>query len=159
MLPAMHALKLSTDDCERLKTFFVCWTDWFTPENCKARDPEFQPLAVRAGIEKITATNAKALQSMINETIEMTSNWSPEQVAQADDWLAAAGTFTLSEVRRRFSKKYLRILKRGVICCETEYYLVKGIHDGGGIESASPEDLKIEAMLNDFEVRLLASIE
>jgi len=61
-------------------------------------------LAVRAGIEKITATNAKALQSMINETIEMTSNWSPEQVAQADDWLAAAGTFTLSEVRRRFSK-------------------------------------------------------
>jgi len=154
----MHAHKLSSEDCDRLKTFFVCWADWFVPGKHPGKKPEIQPAAFYGGIKEVGAAHAKALQSAIHETIDVTSSWSLEQVTQADDWLGAAGTFTLSEMRRRFSKRYLRILKRGVIHCEDEYYLVKGIHDGGGIESGSPERAKIEAMLNDFEARLLASV-
>jgi hypothetical protein len=70
---------------------------------------------------------------------------------------AERSSSTLSEVRRRCSKKYLQILKRGAIRSETEYYLVKGIVDGGGIEPGAKESIQLQSMLNDYEVRLSAS--
>jgi hypothetical protein len=56
----------------------------------------------------------------------------------------------LSEVRQRYSTKYLQILKRGTIRSETEYYLVKGIVDGGGIEPGATDVTQLQAMMNDF---------
>jgi len=86
----------------------------------------------------------------INDTIEDTLDWASAQVAEADVHFAAAGTFTLSEIRRRYSKKYLQVLKRGVIRNEVEYYLVKGIMDGI-IEPEAREVLQLQAMLNAYE--------
>lgn len=91
----------------------------------------------------------------INDIVEETANWRPEAVAAADARFAAAGTFTLSEVRRRYSKKYLQILKRGVIRSETEYYLLKGIRDGGSIEAGASEGQQIEALMAAFEARVV----
>jgi len=44
-----------------------------------------------------------------------------------------------------------------VIRSETEYYLVKGIVDGGGIEPGATEAGQLQAMMNDFETRFVAA--
>ena len=78
--------------------------------------------------------------------------------AEADAWFAAAGTFTLSEIRRRYWRKYFQILKRGAIRSETEFDLVKGIVEGGGIEPGAKEEAKLRAMVAQYEARLVASL-
>ncbi|MFM9921888.1 hypothetical protein VLK31_02755 [Variovorax sp. H27-G14] len=154
----MQANKLTTEDYERLKTFFVCYVDWFIPETHRSKNPDDQPLAFLRRVEQTSLANAKkGLQMAVNDTVEATAEWTPEQVAAADAKFTAAGTFSLSEVRRRYSKKYLQILKRGVIRSETECYLIKGILDGGGIDPGATESTQLQAMLNDFEVRFVAA--
>jgi len=37
----------------------------------------------------------------VNDIVEESADWTPEQVAAADARFTAAGTFTLSEIRRR----------------------------------------------------------
>jgi hypothetical protein len=148
----MQANKLSIEDYERLKVFFVCYVDWFIPVHEKSQNPEDHPLVFLKKIEKTSLANAKkGLQMAVNDTVEATANWTPEAVAAADARFADAGTFTLSEVRRRYSKKYLQIFKRGVIRSETEYYLLKGVRDSGGIEIGATEGKQIETMLTAFE--------
>ena len=93
----------------------------------------------------------------LNDIAEESASWTPEQIAIADARFIAAGTHTLSEVRRRYSKKYLQIIKRGVINSEEEYYLLKGIRDGASIEPGATEDQKIEAMIIKFEKKLRQS--
>ena len=128
--------------------------DWFKTQSYTK--PEHHPLVVMAGFEKTSPANARrGLLITINDMVEDTVNWKPEAVAAADARFAAAGTFTLSEVRRRYSKKYLQILKRGEIRSETEYYLLKGIRDGGGIEAGATEGLQIEAMMAVFEAKIM----
>src|SRR5690606_632591 len=126
----MSNKKLSPDDYEKLKGFMGLYVDWFFP---KVGKPENHPLIFIADLEKESLANAKrGLQMAINDIVESSSGWRPEQVAEADEKFAAHGVFTLSQVRRSYSKKYLQILKRGVIRTEPEYYLLKGILDGGG---------------------------
>ena len=148
--------KLSNEDYEKLKVFLVSFIDWFIPKAHLSVKPEDQPLTFLANLEKKSLSNAKiGLQMAINDFVEDTSNWHPEQVAEADAKFAAAGTFTLTEVRRCYSKKYLQLLKRGVIRKETEYYLLKGILDGGGMEPGATESQQIQTMLLAFEAEVM----
>jgi hypothetical protein len=154
IVTTMSINKLSNEDYERLKTFFVSYLDWYIPEDHKSKYPDDQPLIFLARLEKTSLANAKkGLQMAVNDTVEATASWTPEEVAAADAKFAAAGTFTLSEIRRHYSKKYLQILKRGVIRSETEYYLLKGIRDAGGIETDATEGQQIEALMAAFEAR------
>lgn len=148
--------KLSLEEYENLKRFFINYLDWFIPAHAKSTRPEDQPQEFLGRLEKTSMANAKkGLQMAINDTVEETADWRPDQVAAADAKFAAAGTFTLSEVRSRYSKKYLQILKRGVIRSETEYYLLKGVVDGGSIEPGATESQQMEAMLHDYEERVV----
>lgn len=140
-------------DYQLLKTFLDRHFEWYAPKY--PTTPAMTPSQFLEGIEKTSLSNAKkGLQMAVNDIVEESAGWRPDQVAEADTKFSAAGTFTLSEVRRRYSKKYLQILKRGVIDSETEYYLVKGIVDGGGIEPGATEAAKLQAMLDAFELRL-----
>ena len=75
-------------------------------------------------------------------------------VADADRRMAACNTYSLSEVRRRYSRKFLRVLKRGRISNIEEYYLLKGVADGGSIEPGATEGEQIETLMADYEARL-----
>ena len=135
---------------EKLKVFLGLYTDWFFPK--VGAKPENHPLIFLANLEKKSLANARrGLQMAVNDIVEMSSEWSPEQVAAADAKFASHGTFTLTEVRHRYSRKYLQVLKRGHIKSEQEYYLLKGIADGGGIEPGATEREKIESMLGQYE--------
>ncbi|WOI45554.1 hypothetical protein [Acidovorax sp. BLS4] len=49
----------------------------------------------------------------------------------------------------------MQMLKRGLLRSETEYYLLKGVADGGGIEPGATEGQQIEAMLAAFEAKIM----
>jgi hypothetical protein len=91
----------------------------------------------------------------LNDIAEMCTDWSPEQTAAAaaDARFKASGTFTLSEVIHRHPRTYLRILKRGNILSEVEYYVVKGMVDGGGCAPQEVEQLA--SMLTSYEESLV----
>ncbi|MHA6890517.1 hypothetical protein [Ralstonia pseudosolanacearum] len=141
-----------SDDYEKLKIFFVCYVDWFIPPEQKSERPEDQPVKFLENIERKSISNAKkGLQMAVNDVIEMTADWSPQQVNEADERFSSHGTFTLSEVRRRYSKTYLQIVRRGSIKSEVEYYLLKGVVDNGEINLDSEEGRKLILMLSEYE--------
>lgn len=151
----MTKQSLPNDDYQSLKIFLDRHFEWYAPKY--PTTPPGSPSQFLARIEATSLANAKkGLQMALNDIAEETTEWTPEQVAAADARFSSAGTFTLSEIRRRYSKKYLQILKRGVIRSETEYYLVKGIIDGSGIEPGASEATQLQTMLHDYEVRLSA---
>jgi hypothetical protein len=147
--------KLSPEDYEKLKIFAAKFYEWYKAG--LTLPPEIHPIYVLTQIQKEHGlANAKrGLMMGINDYVEDTANWRPDQVAEANAKLAAAGTFTLSEIRQRYSKKYLQILKRGVIRSETDYYLLKGILDGGGIEAGATESAQIQKLINEFEAKIM----
>lgn len=144
---------LSHDEYEKLKVFIGCFYDVYLK---RPQDPaEVHPLATCASIEKASLANAKrGLLMATNDFVEATSDWTPEQVAEADLRLAACNTYSLTEVRRRYSHKYLQILKRGKIRNSEEYYLIKGVADGGSIEPGATEGKQMEVLMADFEARV-----
>ena len=67
------------------------------------------------------------LKQAVNDTVEMFERHPLEYVCRLDVALRERGLATLSEIRRRYASTYRRILKRGNIKTETEYYLVAGV--------------------------------
>jgi hypothetical protein len=61
----------------------------------------------------------------IGDTIEMTEGWPLARVAEIDRLLASDGLPTLTEMRVRFSKIIRRVLTRGSIKNEVEYYALR----------------------------------
>jgi hypothetical protein len=150
----MNKQSTPNGDYQLLKIFLDRHFEWYTPKY--PTTPPGLPSQFLENIEKTSLANAKKGLSMaLNDIAEESANWTPEQVSAADVRFLAAGTFTLSEIRRRYSKKYLQILKRGEIRSETEYYLLKGIRDGGGMETGATEGQQIEALMAAFEAKIM----
>ncbi|MDA8523440.1 hypothetical protein [Acidovorax sp. NCPPB 4044] len=145
---------MTNDDYRTLKIFIDKHFEWYAKKY--PTTPAGLPSEFLEQIERKSAANAKAgLQMAIDDIVEETAEWQPVEVADADARFLAAGTFTLSEVRRRYSKKYLQLLKCGEIRSETEYYLLKGISAGGSIEPGAAENKQIEEMLAAFEEKIM----
>jgi hypothetical protein len=143
----------SEPDYEGLKRFIGLFYAWYKAK--PHHRPESHPLAALEELEKKSRSQAKrGLEMAINECIEDSSEWSPEAVAVADKRFLLNGSPTLSEIRVRYSRTYLEVLKRGRIRSLKEYYLVKGILDGGGIEPGAGEAQELASMLTDFENRV-----
>jgi hypothetical protein len=138
---------------ERLKRFVGLFYEWYMVR--PHFSPAVHPLTVLEGLEGQSLPKAKrGLGMAINDCVEMSSGWSPKQVAEADARFLNEGAPSLSEVRRTYSRKYLYILKRGIIKSLQEYYLVKGIVDGSGLEAGAGELDRLAGMLASFEHRL-----
>ena len=84
----------------------------------------------------------------VGDCIEMSSHWNSTRVSEADMALRANGIVTLSEIRRRYSRRFKAILKRGKIRNEHEYYLVKAVSSDATTEASA-----LQSLLEDFEER------
>jgi hypothetical protein len=145
----MATEKLSPVEYEKLKVYLGLHVDWFFPK--LGTNPDKHPLLFLANLEKKSMANARrGLIMAINDIVEVTSDWDLERIADADVKFASHGTFTLSELRRRYSKQYAKVLKRGEIRSDTEYYLLKGLMDSGVLAIHAEENRKIETMLFEF---------
>jgi len=73
---------------------------------------------------------SKALQGLkqsINDTIEETKNFKLNDIKKLDFELTSKGIVSLSTLRQRYWSKYRKIMKRGGVRNEPEYYLVNGL--------------------------------
>ena len=69
----------------------------------------------------------EGLRQAVNDTIEDTADYPRDTVWEMDRILGSVGLVSLSELRRRYSSQYRRILRNGLIRNDTEYYLIAGI--------------------------------
>ncbi|MGB3868647.1 MAG: hypothetical protein WA937_04200 [Flavobacteriales bacterium] len=67
------------------------------------------------------------LKQAVNDTVEDLSDKPIQYIQRLDAALRERGIITFSEIRRRYASSYKRILKRGKIKSETEYYIIAGV--------------------------------
>lgn len=68
----------------------------------------------------------EGLRQAVNDVIEQLGDLTPDSVKLVDQALRGASLRTLSELRREYGAAYRKILRRGSIKTETEYYLING---------------------------------
>ena len=113
--------------------------------------PEKQPIASLEALEQKSKKMAlNGLRQAINDCVEMSSRFDPAEVQKLDSQLRSHGTVTLSELRRRYSKGYAKIVKRARIKNETEYYLVRNVLDDPTEKTPEEREL-LEKMLSGYE--------
>ncbi|MES2018467.1 MAG: hypothetical protein V4484_18415 [Pseudomonadota bacterium] len=93
------------------------------------------------------------LRQAANDTIEETSNWNNEARAIADEGFRAAGAVTLSEITRRFSSSYKRIVKRGHIRSDTEYHVINAILVDQGNAISVDERAQLQRLTETYDER------
>jgi len=73
--------------------------------------PEKQPIASLEALEQKSKKMAlNGLRQAINDCVEMSSRFDPAEVQKLDSQLRSHGIVTLSELRRRYSKGYAKIV-------------------------------------------------
>lgn len=70
----------------------------------------------------------------IGDVVQFTSDWPISDVSACDDELLQLGLPTLSEVRARFSKLVQRVVRRGQIKNDDEFYAVRNAAEQQGAD-------------------------
>jgi hypothetical protein len=104
--------------------------DWYST-NVSGIDPANPIHPTNVG-KRIVAEYGKSkaldgLKQAVNDTVEELVDQPPKYIEKLDASLREAGLLTFSEVRRRYASSYKRILNRGSIRDDTEYYLIAGV--------------------------------
>lgn len=94
------------------------------------------------------------LRQAVNDTIEETSNWTSEARAVVDEVFKAAGVISVSEITRRYSASYKRIVKRGFIKNGTEYHIINAILVDQGNEISGDERTRLQTLTEAFEQKV-----
>jgi hypothetical protein len=142
--------KITENEYGPLKAFFVAWERRFPPS--ATLPPEHHPVAVLESFEKASMSKARqGLGLALNDTLEMSWDIPPEEVAAIDRDFSARGVITLSEMRRRYSRQFRGVLKRGRIRTEEEYYLVAGILASFTAGASEDERRQLDAMVGTYE--------
>lgn len=143
---------------EELKNFFAIFVEHFMKSERLAE--EKRPIAVLAALEKKSPSKAKkGLQMAVNDCLEMSSDWDKELVSAFDEYLKVHNVVTLTELRIRHSKKFMRIMERGIIRTEVEYYLCKEIADSASLELTTSESHALDIMLDAYGQRALSMMK
>ena len=117
-------MKITPANFELMRRWFACVVPEVFP--AAISNPEIDPTV---HLEKLAATSPsnarRGLLMAIGDMIEATDCWSITRVTEIDRMLDRAGLPSLSEVRAKFSKVLRRVITRGSITSEAEYYAVR----------------------------------
>jgi hypothetical protein len=103
-------------------------------------------------VESIGPSKALAgVRQAVNDAVEMLSRAPVEYVGRLDAALRQNNLLTFSEVRRRYAAAYKRIVKRGRIATETEYYIIAGILADGSSDLEATELAEIERLAAAYQ--------
>jgi len=91
------------------------------------------------------------LKQAVNDTVEELSHQPPDYIQRLDAGLREHGAITFSEIRRRYASSYKRILKRGKIKNETEYYLIVGILADASSLASDQERALLDQLVARYE--------
>jgi hypothetical protein len=110
---------------------------------------ETHPIAVLDRMAVKTPAKARSgLGMAIGDFVEFTSDWPADHVTTCNDELSLLGLPTLSQVQVRFSKLVHRIVRRGHIKNDEEFYAVRNAVEQQGVDSAS-----LSTLLDVYETR------
>ena len=110
--------------------------------------------------EKITAEiDAKfgpnkalvGLRQAVNDIIEDLAVANDEAVATLNQALSERGLVSFSELRRRYSSQYKRLLKRGIIKNDTEFYIASGVATDLASRVPEEERARLQRMIEAYE--------
>ena len=105
-------------------------------------------------VEKFGRSKAlDGLKQAVNDTVEDLSDQPLEYIQRLDAALRGRGIITFSEIRRRYASSYKRILKRGKIKTDTEYYIVAGILADFSSIASDDERGILEKLASEYEPR------
>jgi hypothetical protein len=93
----------------------------------------------------------EGLRQAVNDTVEDLRHQPFEYIQRLDAALRQHGIVTFSEIRRRYSSSYKRLLKRGNIRNETEYYIITGILADLESGISGEERILIEQLAMEYE--------
>ena len=93
----------------------------------------------------------EGLKQAINDTIEHSLDLDSKSVKKLDTALSSSGIVTLSELRKRYSAKYKKVIKRGSIKNETEYYLINGVLCDQSSDIPNEERELLSSLIGEFE--------
>ncbi len=142
--------KLSPSEYRELKSFLRFFSERFFPKTDLPAHQ--QPIALLESMEATApAKAAQGLQMVINDCLEMSSHWRPDKVSTLDAELKEKGIVSLSELRKRYSRAYAKLVKRGQIKSDSEYYLAKGILDGCVLDLSEADRHLLSTMLTQYE--------
>jgi hypothetical protein len=141
--------KAADSEYATMKDFLSFYTDRYS--NLENLPSEKRPIACLEILEKMGMKTAmRGLRQAINDCVEESFHFDHKEVEKLDSELRARGIVTLSELRRRYSKAYAKIKKRGQIKNENEYYLIRNVF--GDLTEKSPEECQLlEKMINEYE--------
>ena len=100
--------------------------------------------------EKVSARQRDGLRQAVNDVLEMTADFTPAQIADADAFLRERGATTLSIMSARCKNLVSRILTRGRVRSETEYHLLKALVSDTESPLSAEQRLEIGALLRGF---------
>src|SRR6266700_7408151 len=114
-------------DYAKMKDFLSFYTEKYL--NLEGLPHGKRPIARLEALEKQSMKRAlNGLRQAINDCVQMSFHFDHSEVEKLDSQLRSRGIVTLSELRRRYSKGYAKIMKRGQIK-KTEYYLICNVLD------------------------------
>ncbi len=99
---------------------------------------------------KSPAEARRGLAMMIGDLIELASRVDDSALAAVNGELVAQDLPTFAEMRIRFSKAVQRVLRRGHVKDEAEYYAVRNAAELPGADAE-----KLWALLGEYEVRMM----
>jgi hypothetical protein len=120
-------MRITEDDYQPLKAFFAWAVEHLLkmPATMSSAD---HPVAALERTEAESKARARqGLAMAVGDIVEDCDRLSADQVQTIDAALEAAGILTLSQVRARFWTRVRRVLKRGTIRSELDYYAVRNV--------------------------------
>jgi hypothetical protein len=112
--------------------------------------PERRPIACLEALEKTNMKMAfSGLRQAIHDCVEMSFRFDHAEVERLDSQLRGRGLITLSELRRRYSKNYTRIIRRGRIKNEVEYYLIRNVIEDPTAKTPEEREL-LEKLVSNY---------
>jgi hypothetical protein len=141
--------KASEGEYAELKEFLAFYSERYF--NLQNLPPEHHPIASLGVLETKSKKMAlNGLRQAIHDCIEVSFHFDNAEVANLDSELRDRSIVTLSELRRRYSKAYARIAKRGRIRSDTEYYLIRNVLDDPTAKSDEERQLLVN-LIGDYE--------
>ena len=123
------------------------------------RDPSI-PLAgtLREAIKSLEQHRPRGwragVRQGLQDLLEMSRDLSPQKVQMADSHLKATGAPTLTTMRSEIWRTIPKLIKRGRIKTESEYYLlVERLNDATGAELSQADRDQLADMVVEFEQR------
>jgi hypothetical protein len=130
------AMRVDPSEYMQLRSWFSHMVPKVFPSDLLT--PDTHPIAILDAMAVKTPAKARSgLGMAIGDILEFTSDWPTSDVTACDHELSQSGLPTLSAVRARFSKLVQRVVRRGQIKSEDEFYALRNAVEQQCADSAS----------------------